>query len=580
MKRRLSVIFERIRKRLNLEFPIQVSLNHGLSKAIALAIVFSGLSTWVRLLIAPVEAGFPYVTYFPAVSLAAVFGGYKSGLIATCIGMTLATYMFIPPYFSFSFDRINQSFWSNLVFLLDGVIVTYSIEAMHRFRNRYAAELHAMQKSEQNLMQYEAIVASSEDAIISMTLEGYITHWNKGAQVVFGYSSEEIVGRHISTLFPESKFHEETKFIEKIRNGIPVKHYEAERVHKNGSRIDISVTISPLHNCEGKVVGISKIARDISEQKKNQLALAKSEQRLRNFFEKNSSVMLIIDPSTGQIVEANDIAAMYYGFPVEVLTEMNISQINSLPPELIAIEMQEAAQEERNYFRFLHRLASGEIRNVEVHSTPIEYAGGRLLLSIVHDITERKRMEERIHQMAFYDTLTRLPNRRLLDDRLEQAIVVCKRNGRYGAVMFLDLDNFKPLNDSHGHKAGDLLLIEVACRLTSCVREVDTVARFGGDEFVVLLSDLSEDEIESRIQARVIAEKIHTTLSQPYWLGGNSADSTNMIFHDNVGASIGVVVFNGSTGADKVLKDADFAMYEAKEGGRNMIKFYGTKSND
>ena len=131
------------------------------------------------------------------------------------------------------------------------------------------------------------------------------------------------------------------------------------------------------------------------------------------------------------------------------------------------------------------------------------------------DITERKQMEDQVHQLAFYDTLTHLPNRRLLDDRLSQTMAASKRSACYGALMFLDLDNFKPLNDMHGHVVGDLLLIEAADRLEACVREMDTVARFGGDEFVVMISDLDADKSRIDAQARLIAEKIRVALSDP-----------------------------------------------------------------
>ena len=134
-------------------------------------------------------------------------------------------------------------------------------------------------------------------------------------------------------------------------------------------------------------------------------------------------------------------------------------------------------------------------------------------MGITEDITERKEAEEHIHNFAFYDALTQLPNRRLLNDRLEQAKAASKRNGRYVAVMFLDLDNFKPLNDMHGHDVGDLLLIEAAHRITHCVREMDTVSRFGGDEFVVILGELDVDREPSIAYAGIVAEKSIVCLS-------------------------------------------------------------------
>ena len=190
------------------------------------------------------------------------------------------------------------------------------------------------------------------------------------------------------------------------------------------------------------------------------------------------------------------------------------------------------------------------------------------------DVTERKRVDARINNIAYHDALTGLPNRRLLDDRLEQAFAACKRSGQYGAVIFLDLDNFKPLNDTHGHKVGDLLLVEVALRLVSCVRKVDTVARFGGDEFVVLLNELGGNESECAAQAGFVAEKIQSALAGPYWLPFESEGSTKLIVHRNVGASMGIALFNKNLNADNVLKWADVAMYQAKNAGKNHIRFH------
>lgn len=192
-----------------------------------------------------------------------------------------------------------------------------------------------------------------------------------------------------------------------------------------------------------------------------------------------------------------------------------------------------------------------------------------------HDISKRKAAEEEINNLAFYDSLTRLPNRRLLNDRLGKALAVSKRSGRYGAVMFLDLDNFKPLNDLHGHNVGDLLLIEVARRIACCVREMDTVGRFGGDEFVVLLSELGDGKAESTAQAGVVAEKIRASLNDPYWLTVQHEGKAEIIVRHHCTSSIGVVMFaNHESGMEDILKWADMAMYQAKEAGRNLIRFY------
>jgi diguanylate cyclase (GGDEF)-like protein/PAS domain S-box-containing protein len=194
-----------------------------------------------------------------------------------------------------------------------------------------------------------------------------------------------------------------------------------------------------------------------------------------------------------------------------------------------------------------------------------------LLRIVLTDISERIKNEEKIRQLAFYDALTQLPNRRLLNDRMDQAMAASKRSGHYGALMFLDLDNFKPLNDSHGHGMGDLLLVEVARRITRCLREMDTVARFGGDEFVVLLSELDTGKAESVAQAGVVAEKIRAALAEVYHLQPQQEAG---VAH-RCTSSIGVVLFiDHEASPGDILKWADKAMYQAKTGGGNHIHFF------
>ena len=181
-------------------------------------------------------------------------------------------------------------------------------------------------------------------------------------------------------------------------------------------------------------------------------------------------------------------------------------------------------------------------------------------------------MQDRVRQLAFYDSLSHLPNRRLLDDRLKQALAVNQRRARFGALMFLDLDKLKLINDTHGHEAGDALLIEVAQRLNQSVRVSDTVARLGGDEFVVMLTDLGSDSTESLLQAGVVAEKIWSVLAEPYKLKVGEAFAAKLVVDS--AASIGVVLFGDTeTSPQNLLKRADQAMYRAKKAGGNRVVF-------
>ena len=228
-------------------------------------------------------------------------------------------------------------------------------------------------------------------------------------------------------------------------------------------------------------------------------------------------------------------------------------------------------------FEVQHRCRDGRLLWGEVRSKPERDAQGTITgyHGITREITERKQLEDQVRQLAFYDPLTQLPNRRLLNDRLAQALAASKRSGCHGALMFLDLDNFKALNDAWGHGVGDLLLIEVARRLRDCVREVDTVARLGGDEFVVMLGELDPGQAQSLALSRSVAEKIRMSLSEPYQLTTPQDGRRDVLVAHRCSASIGVVVFVGNEASqDEVLKWADAAMYQAKDAGRNSVRFY------
>ncbi|MBA3024007.1 MAG: EAL domain-containing protein [Gammaproteobacteria bacterium] len=310
---------------------------------------------------------------------------------------------------------------------------------------------------------------------------------------------------------------------------------------------------------------------DVTPMKQIEQALQQSEARFRQMFEVHSSPMLLIDPESGAIVDANNAAAAFYGYGEARMRQMNISDINTQTREELLHERQQALREERNFFVFPHRLADGSLRTVEVHSSPVEVDGRKLLFSIIHDITERQRLEQQMHELAFYDVLTGLPNRRLLLDRLHKALATCDRTRRHAALMFLDLDHFKTLNDLHGHDIGDRMLFEVAQRLRTCIREEDSVARFGGDEFVVMLEALSNDTQEAVVQAETVAEKIRLALAQPYLLPRDAGDP---ITH-HCSSSIGITIFREqSDGVEQLLKWTDMAMYRAKDAGRNSIRFF------
>ncbi|GAB4402179.1 MAG: hypothetical protein OHK0048_19790 [Rhodoferax sp.] len=219
-------------------------------------------------------------------------------------------------------------------------------------------------------------------------------------------------------------------------------------------------------------------------------------------------------------------------------------------------------------FQYYRRKADGSVVWASISGAPMFDEQGRFVgyRGVGRDITDRKLAEARIEHLAFYDPLTGLPNRRLLLDRLQAVLAAAQRHPNLSAVLFIDLDNFKDLNDACGHDVGDMLLCQVAQRLQSCVRKADTVARLGGDEFVVLLQDLDPDEVSASLQVERVAQKILSALGQPYMLAGLERHST---------PSIGVVLVTAALqSADELFKQVDLAMYQAKAAGRNTVRFF------
>lgn len=213
---------------------------------------------------------------------------------------------------------------------------------------------------------------------------------------------------------------------------------------------------------------------------------------------------------------------------------------------------------------------------MEVSILPFKQNGVYHFTAFVADISARKLAEELARKLAYYDPLTGLANRMLLRDRLIQSMIASDRSRHYGALMFIDLDNFKPVNDLYGHAAGDLVLIEVAKRLKSCVRKIDTVSRIGGDEFIVLMDDLTADRVQSQLQAALLAEKVRDRLADLYTLSHHVGETQlgHWIEH-HCSACIGVVLFLGIEQIEEeIMKSADAAMYQAKEAGRNRVCFH------
>ena len=272
-----------------------------------------------------------------------------------------------------------------------------------------------------------AIVESSDDAIVGEALDGTVLSWNAGAERLFGYAAGEMLGRDASVLVPPDRHGELSDVLARLGVGEHIEHYETVRRRKDGSFVEVSVTISPIRDDSGRLIGASSIARDVSE---------------------------------------------------------------------------------------------------------------------------RKQIERQLEHRAFHDPLTELPNRLLLYDRIKGALARAQRSGAFVAILFLDLDDFKHINDRHGHTTGDDVLRMLGPRLQAVIRPSDTLARFGGDEFVIVCADIRSESV-----AAGIVDRIRRALAVPFDVGGTEISVT---------ASVGVTIGEAGDGPDELLAEADAAMYSAK----------------
>lgn len=344
----------------------------------------------------------------------------------------------------------------------------------------------------------------------------------------------------------------------------------------DGSLHDVRSIARVMLDEHGKVSRMIGTAQEITEQKRQQAVMQRSETKFRKLYDSISDAIMVVGPEG--MIECNQAALDLFGCPSKQVFMGKRPGVEMSPPtqedgrdsQALAQEYLDRTLREGDLrFEWLHRrLDNGKVFPAEVWLSVMDLDGRPCIQGIVRDISARRLAEQKIQWLAFYDELTRLPNRRLASDRLGQALAVSRRSRELGAIMMLDLDNFKTLNDTQGHDAGDRLLVEAASRLQACVRQEDTVARFGGDEFVVLIEGLGADEVSAATHAEVVAEKIRAAFEVPFNVstGGRGFRTT---------CSLGVVLFKGQDlTIDELLKQADVALYQAKGAGRNMARFF------
>jgi diguanylate cyclase (GGDEF)-like protein/PAS domain S-box-containing protein len=438
--------------------------------------------------------------------------------------------------------------------------------------DRKAAEraLHDSQKQMQTFMD------SIAEGMYGVDTEGRCTFVNAALLRILGYErEEELLGKCLHEVihyaypdgraYPASDCHAYQAY---IRNE-PTHSDDEVFWRKDGTPVAVEYWSQPMHR-NGQAIGAVVTFLDISERKKNEAALQESVSFSESLLQ-TMPVPVFHKDTEGRYTGCNTAFAEFIG---KKKTDIIGKTVFEIAPQKQSEVYRDhdldllSSEEDVQVYESNVKHADGTLHDVIFHKARLNDSGGEPvgIIGVILDITDRKQSERDIHQLAFYDSLTQLPNRRLLMDRALQALAVSARSGRYGALMLLDLDDFKKVNDSKGHDVGDMLLCEVARRLRAAVREGDTVARLGGDEFVVVLEELSISSAEAAPQAEAVAEKIRDFLNEPYLLDGNRHLTS---------PSIGVVLYRGHQEAfENLLKFADIAMYQSKQAGRNTIRFY------
>lgn len=454
-----------------------------------------------------------------------------------------------------------------LIALVLSMLLSYQTYLMIRLQRRKLNLQEAVANQTREVMdariQLQATLDAIPDLLFDVDLTGIIHGYHTNRLELLTVQPNEFLGRNFREFLPPHAVDVVDKALhEALQNGISSGKYYSLKLPRGMATFELSISRKTTESASGPRFVV--LARDITERR-----MAEEELRVAATAFEAREGMMITDPD-GTILRINNAFTEVTGYDAEDVIGKN--------PRILS-----SGRHDKNFYAQIwesiiqtgswrgeiwNRRKSGEVFPEWLTITAVknELNITTHYVSTLTDISELKQNEERIHNLAFFDPLTHLPNRRLLQDRLEHAITTSLRQHTKGALLFIDLDDFKTLNDNRGHHVGDLLLVAVAERLRDSVREQDTVARLGGDEFVVVLEGLSESREEAATQTQQVAEKIMTQLNAEYEIENQGYFNT---------PSIGICLFGDTTvPIDELLKQADQAMYHAKATGRNTFRFF------
>lgn len=422
-----------------------------------------------------------------------------------------------------------------------------------------------MKKTVSLLKLKDGALYATANSVAITDKNGIFTWVNQAFVNTSGYEYNELVGKENISII-RSGVHSAEFFTDLWQTIKDKRTWRGDMVNqrKDGSIYEEDASFTAILDNFGNITNFISVRIDITKRKQ-----VETELRVASAAFQSQEGILITD-ERGKVLRVNAafVAITGYSNMDIVGKNPNILQSGRHTKEFYDVMWQQVALNGYWSGEIWNKRKNGEIYPEYLTITAIKDANGFVInyVATMTDSTKIKKADEEIRKLAFYDQLTSLPNRRLLYDRIQQSISVIERSNGFGAVIFLDLDNFKMINDTLGHDTGDVLLCMVADRLTDCVRASDTVARLGGDEFVILMGDLDADEATMMNHVNVVANKVLTEMNRPFTLGTYKHDSSS---------SLGVTIFNKQTeGVDDILKQADIAMYQTKKAGRNGVRFF------
>ena len=415
-----------------------------------------------------------------------------------------------------------------------------------------------------------SLIEGSPLAIIARDLAGVVSLWNPAAERLFGWHADEVVGKAHSIVPPDMRG-EVNAMRQRVEQGMTFTFEETRRIRKDGVVIDVALSVGPTYDANHRIVGTMVLIADINRRKQAELALRESEAQLRLAMDAADMASWYWDLNTKKITYSDGFGPLFGLLRGQFYPDYEAFK-GAIHPDDRALAVAAIRQALKHDLHFelecrilwpdqsIHWLA---VRGQVTRDTAMR---AERIIGVANDTTVRKHAEQHIAFLAHHDTLTGLPNRALLQDRIARAIAFSHRNDTKVAVLFIDLDHFKTINDSLGHLLGDALLRLVAERILGCLRDLDTVARLGGDEFVVVIPELAQGS-----DVNMVAVKLLETLATHFHLQG----------HDlHVSASVGISIYPADgTDAETLMRNADTAMYHAKARGRSQYQFFTSEMN-